>query len=286
MKLDPNADKYFKGILGKTDDANYEVPSLDCGSNALFSASICYGIASKRFPAYTAWMKIGYNAEISTVEEAVWAAGGAYVFPTAEMGMEVVSTSVEDDILTGGAVAGTGVHKMMIYYLDGKYVEKQEEVTLNGQGVVATTATDIFRINGVRVTEAGTGGCAAGAISVRHLADTPLYTQIAIGHTRARTCVYTVPWNKTLYVTSLAFSSTSGAGKNTVFTTRANLNDLTGQHGTIFFPFHEVGIEDGAVSIILEIPTRLPAQTDLLVVGKGTGAAVCACALRGWLEDC
>jgi len=284
MKLDPNADKYFKGTLGKTGDDTYEVPSLDCGSHAAFSASICFGIAAKRFPKYTPWSKIGYNAEISTTEEAIWAAGGAYVFPTAEMGMEVVSGSVEDDPDKGGAVAGTGAHKIIIYYLDGKYIEKSTEVTLNGTGVVATSATDMFRINGVRVIEAGTGGCAAGAISVRHLADTPIYTQIAIGNTRARTAVYTVPAGKTLYVTSIFFSSTSSAGKNTIFTTRTNMNDRTGKLGSIFYPFHELGVEDGSITKTLEIPTRLPEKTDIVIVGKGTGAAVCTCALRGWLE--
>ena len=29
MKLDPNADKYFKGILGKTGDDTYQVPRID-----------------------------------------------------------------------------------------------------------------------------------------------------------------------------------------------------------------------------------------------------------------
>ena len=286
MKLDPNADKYFKGTLGKTGDDTYEVPSLDCGSHAAFSASICFGIAAKRFPKYTPWSKIGYNAEISTVEEALWGPGGTYVFPTAEMGMEVVSTSVEDDILTVAPAPGTGVHKIMIYYLDGSYNEKTTEVTLNGTGVVATSVTDIFRINAVRVTTVGTGGKAAGVISVRHLTDTPIYTQIAVGNTRARTCVYTVPIRKTLYVTSLFFSSTSGASKSTVFTTRANLNDLTGENDSIFFPYHEVGMQDGSVYKPLEIPTRLPAKTDLLVVAKSTGAAVCTCALSGWIEEC
>jgi len=254
------------------------------GKPRVSSTPYLYDIAEGNIEGRSPWTKIGYNSEISTTEECVWPAGDAYVFPTAEAGMEVVSTSVEDDILTVAPAPGTGVHKIMIYYLNGNYEEKTTEVTLNGQAVVATTATDIFRINAVRVIEAGTGGCAAGAINVRNLADTPIYTQIAAGHTRARACVYTVPINKTLYITSLFFSSTSSAGKNTIFTTRANLNDLTGQQGTIFFPFHEVGIEDGSTRIELEIPTRLPSMTDLLVVGKGTGVAVCTCALRGWEE--
>ena len=35
MQFDPNADKYFKGILGKTGDDTYQVPRIDASTHAL-----------------------------------------------------------------------------------------------------------------------------------------------------------------------------------------------------------------------------------------------------------
>lgn len=35
MQFDPNADKYFKGILGKTGDDTYQVPRLDASTHAI-----------------------------------------------------------------------------------------------------------------------------------------------------------------------------------------------------------------------------------------------------------
>ena len=42
MRLDANADKYFKGILGKTGDDTYQVPRIDPTSHALKSISIAH----------------------------------------------------------------------------------------------------------------------------------------------------------------------------------------------------------------------------------------------------
>ena len=39
MELDPNADRYFKGILGKTGDNTYQVPRIDASTGALIRIS-------------------------------------------------------------------------------------------------------------------------------------------------------------------------------------------------------------------------------------------------------
>lgn len=42
MELDPNADKYFKGILGKTGDDTYQVPRIDASTHALETCTIAH----------------------------------------------------------------------------------------------------------------------------------------------------------------------------------------------------------------------------------------------------
>ena len=42
MKLDPNADKYFRGILGKTGDDTYQVPRIDSKSHAQQSINLSH----------------------------------------------------------------------------------------------------------------------------------------------------------------------------------------------------------------------------------------------------
>jgi len=53
-------------------------------------------------PGHKPFLRLGYNPEVSNVEETIWSAGGSYVWPTAEMGMEVVSGSADD--------TGTSIH--------------------------------------------------------------------------------------------------------------------------------------------------------------------------------
>jgi hypothetical protein len=226
------------------------------------------------------WAKIGYNPDIGTSEEDLWAVGGSYTFPAAPQQMEVYSASASD------TAAGTGIQQVIIYYLDTANAEKTEIVTLNG-GVVATTATNILRVNGFRAYRVGTGKKAAGNIDLRHLSDTPIYSRIPTGYTRARNSAYRIPAGKTLYVTSITFSSAgTTAGKYARFSTRATY-DAGQQRSIDFFSLYtEVLVQDGAFNKLLEIPTRLPQGTDILVSAiAGAASTLCSCALRGYLVE-
>jgi len=235
-------------------------------------------IAHRHYSNAAAWSKIGYNPDIGTSEEDLWAVGGTYLFPTMPQQMEVYSANA------GDTAAGTGVQQVIIYYLDGAGTEKTEVVTLNG-GVVATTATDILRVNGFRAYRVGTGKKAAGNIDIRAVADTPIYSRIPAAYTRARNSAYRVPACKTLYVTSITFSSAgTTAGKYARFSTRATY-DAGQQRPIDFFALYtEVLVQDGAFNKLLEIPTRLPQGTDILVSAiAGAASTLCSCALRGYL---
>ena len=246
-----------------------------------------YDIAEGNVSGHSAWSKIGYNGDVDVGTEDMIAQGGVYVFPSAQQQMDIVSSSVEDDPDKGGSVAGTGIHTVTLYYLDNTFTEKTEDINLNGTSAVATTATDIYRVQNLRAKVCGTGKAAAGNITLsEHGGTTYKYGHIAAGQTRQRQCVWTVPKDKTLYVTSVAFA-VGGATKEkaAVFTTLATYDNKADAVRTFFFPYPEVVIEDFAYSRELEVPTKLGAGVDLKVQVRGLVAdCVCTCTLRGWLE--
>lgn len=237
-----------------------------------------YDMAEGNVPNHVGWSKLGYNGDVGTSQEDLWAVGGLYVFPAAAIQMQVVSSSAND------TAAGTGVRTVVISYLDASYVTKSETVTLNGVGAVTTTATDIFRVQRFRAGSVGSGGMAAGNISLQAVGGGVTYSQIATGYTRARNITYTVPAGKALYITSITFSN--GSLKGVRFTTRATYDADAAAVTDFFLPYTEVAMEGGAFYRPLEIPTAFPAQVSLKVSAVADAAgAVCAVALRGWLED-
>lgn len=246
-----------------------------------------YDIVEGNVADHTPFTKLGFNGDVGTTEEDVWTQGGVYVFPTSAMQMEVVSTSVEDDILTGGAVAGTGVHKVKVSYLDNTYAAQTEEVTLNGTAAVLTSATNILRVNALRASVVGTNKKAVGLITIRNATDhTTVYRSIQIGGTRGREMIYTVPLGKTLYITSVSLSSGySTTGKNVRWTARANLDDVNMTILDFFMPYFEIQTQDATFTREFELPMKIPATCDLKVSAISDSAnSVCTCAIRGWTE--
>jgi hypothetical protein len=183
--------------------------------------------------------------------------------------------------------ANTGAKVMYLEYLDGSYATKHELIKLNGTAVIPTVNTDIYRIQGLRVVGTGSNLKPVGAISLRHLSNTPVYTYITAGFTRARNNAYTVPAGKTLYVTS--FSLGFGIVGNTKGEfcrgwTRANVEPGTGFNtGSIFFPY--TGVISGGQEVVRDfpVPTKLPAKTDIKISVQASAAGAASSALRGFL---
>jgi len=243
-------------------------------------------IAMGEVARYASWAKTGYNPVVGNVSEDMWSAGGVNNWP-ALIGtqMEVISTG-------GGAgldvVAGDGAQQVIIKYLDPTYTELSEIITMTGGVAAPTVALNIMRVQNFRVYRTGANGVAGGTILLRVFGAGATYSQITALYTRARNNQWTVPANKTLYVTSIAFSSTAdAAGRQTIFTTRATFDDGTARvltPGVFFMPYHEIGIQDGSFIRLLEEPTRLPATTDIKVSAIApSGDTVCTSVLRGFV---
>lgn len=232
-------------------------------------------------PNHTAWERFAINQDIDITEEDVIEMGGTYVPPAAEMGMEIFSASAND---TNG---GTGINTVTVYYLDDAFTEKTEDVNLNG-AVVALAATDIYRVNAVKAKVVGSGGVAAGNISLRHLSDTPVYSMISAGRTRSRNSFYTVPASKSLHISSIYIGATSTANNGATVTLKATYDHDAAASRTFFLPHAEFSLGTGGsgISKVFEIPLTFPAGTDikLSAISLANNCSVSA-DFRGWLQS-
>ena len=243
-----------------------------------------YDVAEGQIANHIPFSKMGFNPDVDAAEEDLWYVGGGYVFPPTQMQMEVVSSSTDDDS------TGTGAQTVYLEYLTNTFAQKTEIITLDGTTPVATTATDIYRVNRLRVKTAGTGNKAAGAIDIRNIVTpTTIYSRIPAGFTVARNSIYTVPVGYALFLTQLTYScGNSQGGRFCRFSMRANYLEQTQTlTGSIFHPFSEIGVQDGPFTITYDVPMKFPAGCDIRVVAQGDATnadALCSVQYRGWLE--
>lgn len=286
----PHGSEFYETDTGTTyvynlDTAAWVVKNTNAikivdGKPRYSSMPYLYDISEGNVSGHSIWSKSGYNADVDSGTEDMWAVGGTYVFPPSAMQMEVVSSDANDTGL------GSGVKSVQITYLDNTYAEKTEIVALTGTVAAATVATNILRINNFRAYTVGTGKKAAGNIDIRETDDSPIYGRIPLGFTRARNSAYTVPLGKTLYITSARFSAIGAAvGKDVIFTARCTYDDKRLTVLDFFMPFIEIGVMDGGIQLDFEIPIKLPATVDIYVSGTaGNDNTFCTSALRGWTE--
>ena len=191
-------------------------------------------------------------------------------------------TIIDDSATAGG-------HAVEINYLDDSYAEKSEIVLLAGTGVVATVNTNLFRINAFRIVAAGVNKIPTGNITLRNLADTPVYSYITAGFNRARNAMYTVPAGKVLYVTDFngGYATTGNANKEYArITTRANIDPTTAfMTDGIFYPFTDAVSQNAMINTLLSIPTKLSAKTDIKLSVIASASGVVVTTLRGWIEN-
>jgi hypothetical protein len=256
------------------------------GKPRISATPYLYDVAEGNVSGHTLFDKYAINDDVDlAAEEDVWCVGGTYTWPTAKMRMEVVSSSVEDD--ADKAIAGTGIHSVRIYYLDDTFTEKTEDVSLDGTTVVATTATDIYRINRIRPLTVGTGLKAAGNIDVRHIDNSPIYTRMAAGYTKGRQLVYTVPKGKALFLFRLSGSiGGTDAIKYAKFTLRSTYDSVSGNRNSWMTAYAETGTYGNFFTLPFDGPLYFPEGSDIIISVKSLhDNSFVTTSIRGWLES-
>ena len=266
-----------------TDGSGIPVKQVD-NKLRVSSMSYLYDIAEGNVSGHTPFAKLGYNADVGSTEEDIVTQGGTYYWITAATALEVLSTGAG---AANDTLAGTGVQKVRVSYLDADYSAQSQVLDMAGGTPVPLTDTTVLRVNSIRAVQVGTGGVAAGDIICRTVVGTNTVRAISAGFTRGRGATYTVPLGKTLYLTSIAVSSGyTTAGKVVRWTGRAQVDDNDPSTKINFFqPFFEIITEDASFHREFEMPIKIPATADLKISAVSNGAgSFCNCALRGWLE--
>jgi len=203
--------------------AIYDVRSISqVGTSEPFELQVARG----QIPGHSFVHKFGYNPNIGTSVETIWAQGGLYVYPTTASTMYISSSSTNDTL------AGTGARTATVSGLDADFKPITVTVPLNGQaGVQLNGALNWYRVNRIVVNTAGSNGANAGVLYVGTEA-TPVggvptnkYATVAIGDNQTLMCIWTVPFGYTAYLHQKDVSSSSSAGKFAIFSLLARPKD-------------------------------------------------------------
>jgi hypothetical protein len=191
--------------------------------------------------------------------------------------MTVVSSSAAD------ASAGTGVRQIDIHYVDADGNEQSETVTMNGTTSVNTVATDMRWVQCDHARAAGSGGVAAGDITISNGGTT--YAVIKAGNTRCSSSARMVPSGKKLLVKEIVWGVTSGTNAAAKFYMGGNSQNGDILTYPLFIPHIEVILQETSLQVKLDIPMVYPALTVVKIKATTDKAATVAASWRGWYEN-
>jgi hypothetical protein len=138
-------------------------------------------------------------------------------FPASPQQMQVVSTSPNDTF------NGTGAQQVTIDYLTEPtsivgFKRFSEDIILNGTTPVNTLATNISRIEKLRVSRTGLTAVSQGDVSLSSVGGATVFELIPAGENISRTAVHFVPNGYMSIVTDLLVGTTTAGGVRFSFT--------------------------------------------------------------------
>ncbi len=280
LGLEPKLGSYFFGV--KIIDTNGVAQGVSIRVGAITIRNYLQAIGEGDVPNTVVFEKTGYSPASTTSPTTLWNVGTNYVFPTANIAVEIVSTSANDI-----AVTGSGARTVFLRYLSSDYVEHEWTFDLNGVTPVAGP-TNFFRTNMFHMVTSGATGMVAGVVSLRLVGGAAtVYDQIAVGSSTGRNSVYTVPLGKTVFIHDVMFScaySTAGKSERMVLFTSVTPNQVTSTTGLIFWPKYEAMLVDGNVQKVDGAPIICPEKTDIKVNIFGEANAQSTVNYSGWTK--
>ena len=143
-------------------------------------------VALGRRQGHALWNKWGFNNDVDNSSPEIIASwGGTFTrLPTAQS-LDIESTSTDDDD------GGIGANSIIIYGVDGDWLEQIETVTMDGTTPVTTTNTWLG-VNRVAVALAGTSEDNVGAITLTGSTASTIQGQIPIGAGSSQQAIFFV----------------------------------------------------------------------------------------------
>lgn len=204
----------------------------------------------------------GYNPTTGTSKEMLWSQSGTYTWKTTSAICTLSSSSASD------TAAGIGARVIIIYGLDINYNEISEVVTLNGVVEVSTTLS-YFRVNSIKVVEAGTNQTNVGNITMTHTGTIIQY--INVGDSLSQACFYTIPAGYEVFVLS-----------GYVRCSKADMSaDLYSQLNGVKYKILKFDIASSEFVLTIRAPYEIQARSDVWIE---TAAATGSISASGFLE--
>ena len=172
--------------------------------------------SSGEMAGYDVIHKFGHNLDINSSYETLWSAGGDYSYLSSATTLTISSSDANDDD------GDTGARTVLVQGLDTNYNEIEETVTLNGQTAV-NTSNEYLRVYRMIVQTAGSsnhneGIVYAGTGTVTSGVPANIYAEIPAQYNQTMMAVYTIPADKTGYMTHFYASPDSQASFQTQLT--------------------------------------------------------------------
>ena len=167
------------------------------------SVPFYHKIAHGHIPGAYPFLAYGEVTTAGAASGVLWPNGVFDIPPAAGIQMEIVSSSAND---TSG---GTGINTMHVHVLRTDLSIDTFTITLNGLTPVPTTFTDIQFVQCMHLATVGSGGVAAGNISLQAVGGGQVYSYIAAGDKRCSSSARMVPKGKHLYVDGAVAGSAS-----------------------------------------------------------------------------
>ena len=204
--------------------------------------------------------KFGFNDTVGTDWEPISVASSDFTYPTTAAVAVLTSTSSDDDEDQGGS-EGTGAHRVEIQGLDENWDLVTETLITNGQSTRNSTNT-FLRIFRARVTKAGSGGGAAGTLSISVGGNT-LATIDPAYDNQTLQAAYTVPAGHTAYVSRIQVTSTKDNKAAMV-----GLFIRPPGDDTVWTVKQLVEAYRNSVVVDFPVPLVIPEKTDIELRGK------------------
>ena len=195
--------------------------------------------------------------------------------------MSVVSTHIAD------ADAGTGVNSLIIEYLDHNLDSAYELVVLDGTTPVNTIATDIRWIQKIYAASLGTGGLAAGEITITGVTSAVDYENMWAGQRSGDTSFFRVPRAKRLILKSVYVGASSGTADSKVRVELCStmIGAVDQQESGLLYSHAGLTLQDGSTTMPLLVGFPASAGTIVGFIASSSKAASITAGFGGWVED-
>jgi hypothetical protein len=266
-------------ITGQSDDGIFRNAAVNTSDRLeVVSQPYTYSIAEGDVLGHSSLLKFGTRTTVAAATQSlIWEGPTAqYVYMSTAQQLKVSSSSTQD------ATSGTGLHTLTILGLDSNWDEISETITLTGTNVV-TTSNSYIRVFRAYGATSGTSYTNVGTITITNNAGTTTQLVIPAGDGQTLMTLWTVPRNKTLYITQVTFSSDTNKGARVSLYVRQ-------QDGGTLYPWqikYRAYCFSGNEVFPFNIPLKIPEKTDIEIrttTPAGAGNISAGATFEGWYE--